>query len=202
MRGAELTRRLLAFARRQPLVPKDIVINEHVANIVKLLNRVLGEQITITLKLGQETWPATVDPIQLEAALTNLATNARDAMPTGGRLTFATGNSMLDEEYAANHSEVEPGEYVMVSVSDTGTGMTPDVVAKIFDPFFTTKELGKGTGLGLSMVFGFMKQSRGHINIYSEPGIGTTFRLYFKRASHGERPEKPKGGPQRRTGTR
>lgn len=182
LHGAELTRRLLTFARRQSLSPQRVALNDLVANIVKLLQRTLGEQISIALDLASVTWPVVVDPAQLEAAIANLATNARDAMPKGGSLTIVTANRHLDDDYAALHAEVTVGDYALIEVSDTGTGMTPEVVTKIFEPFYTTKEQGKGTGLGLSMVFGFMKQSGGHINVYSEPGIGTTFRLYLPRA--------------------
>jgi PAS domain S-box-containing protein len=182
LRGADLTRRLLAFARRQPLQPTRIAVNELIATIIKLLGRTLGEQIQISLDLDPDTWPIVADPAQLESTLTNLATNARDAMPRGGQLTIVTGNRYLDEDYAALHAEVQPGEYAVIEISDTGTGMPPDIVTRIFEPFYTTKEQGKGTGLGLSMVFGFMKQSGGHINVYSEVGIGTTFRLYLPRA--------------------
>jgi signal transduction histidine kinase len=182
LRGADLTRRLLAFARRQPLRPVPIDVNERVESIIKLLGRTLGENIRITLHLGSEIFPVVADPAQLEACLTNLATNARDAMPSGGNLTVATRNDRLDEDYAADHSEVEPGDFAVIEVSDNGTGMSPDVLNRIFEPFYTTKEQDKGTGLGLSMVFGYIKQSGGHINVYSEPGIGTTFRLYLPRA--------------------
>jgi signal transduction histidine kinase len=178
--GAELTRRLLAFARRQPLRPARIEINKLIEEITKLLRRTLGERVEIALTLDP-TIPAIVaDPSQLETAIANLANNARDAMPNGGRLTVTTGVRYLDADYAADHAEVTPGGYVLIEVSDTGTGMPPDVLARVFEPFFTTKEPGKGTGLGLSMVFGFMKQSGGHINVYSEPGRGTTFRLYLR----------------------
>jgi PAS domain S-box-containing protein len=182
LRGANLIRRLLAFARRQPLRPQRIEINELVAGIVTLLSRTLGEQIEMELRLAPDLWQTVVDPAQLEAAITNLATNARDAMPKGGRLTIATGNRQLDEHYAAEHAGVSVGDYVVIEVTDTGTGMSPETLSHAFEPFFTTKEHGKGTGLGLSMVFGFMKQSGGHINLYSEPGKGTTFRLYLRRA--------------------
>ncbi|HUZ71664.1 MAG TPA: MASE4 domain-containing protein [Stellaceae bacterium] len=185
LRGADLTRRLLAFARRQALQPRRIDVNEHVSGISKLLARTLGEQVTVALALGENIWPVEADPAQLEASLTNLATNARDAMPKGGRLTITTGNRTLDEDYAGLHAEVRPGDYAMIEVSDTGSGMPADTVSHIFEPFFTTKEPGKGTGLGLSMVFGFMKQSGGHINVYSEMGVGTTFRLYLPRAATG-----------------
>jgi PAS domain S-box-containing protein len=183
LRGADLTRRLLAFARRQPLQPARIDVNELVDGITKLLSRTLGEQIEIELCLAPDLWPIVADPAQLEAALTNLATNARDAMPMGGRLTIATGQRVLDTDYASLHPEVVPGDFAMIEVSDTGTGMPPDILARVFEPFFTTKDQGKGTGLGLSMVFGFMKQSGGHINVYSEAGVGTTFRLYLPRAA-------------------
>jgi PAS domain S-box-containing protein len=181
LRGAELTRRLLAFARRQPLAPQSVALNDLVANIVKLLERTLGEQIVIALDLASSVWPVVVDATQFEAIITNLATNARDAMPNGGRLTIATVNSRLDDDYATLHPDVAAGDYVMTMLTDTGTGMTQDVMARIFDPFYTTKKMGMGTGLGLSMVFGFMKQSGGHVSVYSEPGIGSTFRLYLPR---------------------
>jgi PAS domain S-box-containing protein len=181
--GAELTRRLLAFARQQPLRPERIEPNELVSSIVRLLRRTLGENIEITLDLADNLWPVVADPAQLEASLTNLCTNARDAMPKGGRLTIATANRQLDADYAATHVEVTPGDYAAIEVTDTGAGMTREVVERIFEPFFTTKQPGKGTGLGLSMVFGFVKQSGGHISVYSEPGVGTTFRLYLPRAT-------------------
>ena len=180
-RGAELTRRLLAFARRQPLQPQRVAPNDIIAKTAKLLHRTLGEAVEIALELSADLWPTLVDPVQLEASLVNLATNARDAMPSGGRLVIATGNRHLDPVYAASHVGVAPGDYVMISVTDTGTGMAPEVLARVFEPFFTTKEVGRGTGLGLSMVFGFMKQSGGHVAAYSEPGAGTTFRLYLPR---------------------
>jgi signal transduction histidine kinase/ActR/RegA family two-component response regulator len=180
-RGADLIRSLLAFARRQPLQPRRIAINDLMGGIAKLLARTLGERVAVTLELAPDVWPVVADPAQLEAALANLATNARDAMPRGGRLTIATANRHLDEDYGSQHAEVAPGDYAMIEVSDTGSGMPPELLAQIFDPFFTTKSQGEGTGLGLSMVFGFMKQSGGHINVYSEPGAGTTFRLYLPR---------------------
>ena len=182
-RGADLTRRLLAFARQQPLRPQQVDVNELVSGITRLLRRIIGEDVEISLDLAAELWPVVVDPAQLEASLTNLATNARDAMPDGGRLMIVTGNRNLDADYAAQHAEVVPGGYVMLEVSDTGCGMTTEVMHRIFEPFFTTKSRDKGTGLGLSMVFGFIKQSGGHIGVYSEPGIGTTFRLFLPHAA-------------------
>jgi two-component system CheB/CheR fusion protein len=182
-RGADLTRRLLAFARQQPLRPQHVDVNELVSGITRLLRRTIGEDVEISLDLAPELWPVVVDPAQLEASLTNLATNARDAMADGGRLMIVTGNRTLDADYAAQHAEVVPGGYVMLEVSDTGSGMTSEVMHRIFEPFFTTKSRDKGTGLGLSMVFGFIKQSGGHIGVYSEPGIGTTFRLFLPRMS-------------------
>ncbi|HVJ51397.1 MAG TPA: PAS domain S-box protein [Aliidongia sp.] len=191
LRGAELTRRLLAFARRQPLELKRVSLNDLVANIAKLLDRTLGEQIAFAFNLSSFVWPVVVDPMQLEAAIANLATNARDAMPEGGVLTIATANRHLDDEFARLYPDVVPGDYAMVELSDTGIGMTPAVIDKIFDPFYTTKDLGKGTGLGLSMVFGFMKQSGGHVTVYSEPGRGATFRLYLPRSVEGSDEEAP-----------
>jgi CheY-like chemotaxis protein len=181
LRGAELTRRLLAFARRQKLDPTDIAINDLVGGIVGLIRRTLGEDISIVTDLAESVWSVHADPAQLEAAVVNLATNARDAMPNGGRLLISTGNHHLDADYAALHTELIPGDYAMIQVTDTGTGIAPEALDRIFEPFFTTKDQGKGTGLGLSMVFGFIKQSGGHINVYSEPGRGTTFRLYLPR---------------------
>ena len=185
LRGADLTKRLLAFARRQPLQPKRIDLNEQIANITQLLRRTLSETIETRLDLDPALWPVVIDPAQLDASLTNLATNARDAMPKGGRLIIVTSNRHLDADYAEQYAEVTPGDYAMIEVSDSGTGMKPEIATRIFEPFFTTKERDKGTGLGLSMVFGFMKQSGGHISVYSEEGLGTTFRLFFPRATSG-----------------
>jgi CheY-like chemotaxis protein len=183
LRGADLTQRLLAFARRQTLQPRAINLNETIEDLRKLLSRTLGENIEISLDLDPDLWSTVADPAGLDACLTNLATNARDAMPKGGSLLIVTANRHLDTDYAATHAEVTPGDYAMIEVSDTGAGMTPDVAQRVFEPFFTTKQPGRGTGLGLSMVYGFIKQSGGHINLYSEPGIGTTFRLYLPRTA-------------------
>jgi len=185
-RGAELTRSMLAFARRQPLEPKVIDLNQVIAGMEAMLQRILGEDIDIRFLKGEGLWPAVVDAGQLETALLNLAVNARDAMPAGGSLTIETANATLDEDYAQQNVEVRPGEYVMVAVSDSGTGMTPEVLERAFDPYFTTKPVGKGTGLGLSMVFGFVKQSGGHIKAYSEVGHGTTVRLYLPRSAQSQ----------------
>jgi signal transduction histidine kinase/ActR/RegA family two-component response regulator len=180
--GRELTRRLLAFARRQPLLPEKIDANELIGDISKLLARTLGERVRIRLQLDSDASPIVADRVQLETAIANLANNARDAMPNGGELIIASRNAGLDEAYAASHSEVAAGDYVLIEITDTGHGMPPEVQARIFEPFYTTKGVGKGTGLGLSMVFGFIKQSGGHISVYSEPGRGTTFRLYLPPA--------------------
>ena len=182
-RGANLTRHLLAFARKQPLQPREIDVNALVLEAAKLLHPTLGEHVQITPLLSPDAWTAQVDPNQLTTAVLNLALNARDAMPDGGKLALETSNTFLDEAYAAMHNEVVPGEYVMIAVSDTGTGIAPANLERVFDPFFTTKGVGKGTGLGLSMVFGFVKQSGGHIKIYSELGHGTTVKIYLPRAS-------------------
>jgi CheY-like chemotaxis protein len=178
--GGELTRRLLAFARRQPLQPERLDLNALICGISKLLARTLGENVEISLNLDEAISAITADKVQVETAIANLANNARDAMPGGGRLIIATRNVELDDDYAAEHAETEPGPYVEMEVTDTGGGMAPAVLKRVFEPFYTTKDIGKGTGLGLSMVFGFMKQSGGHINVYSEVGRGTTFRLYFR----------------------
>lgn len=180
-RAAELTSRLLAFARRQPLEPQRVDVNRLIGDMEELLRRTVTEDIEIEWIRAGGLWPAEVDPGQLESAVLNLAINARDAMPGGGRLTIETANSRLDDDYAAGNPGVAPGQYVMVSISDTGTGMPPEVVARAFEPFFTTKPSGKGSGLGLSMVYGFVKQSGGHAKIYTELGEGTTIRLYFPR---------------------
>jgi PAS domain S-box-containing protein len=182
-RGANLTRHLLAFARKQPLQPREVDVNALILETAKLLHPTLGEQIEIAPLLAADAWTALVDPNQLTTAILNLALNARDAMPGGGKLTLETNNIYLDEGYASMHSEVTAGNYVMIAVSDTGAGIAAGNLEKVFDPFFTTKEVGKGTGLGLSMVFGFVKQSNGHIKIYSEEGHGTTVKIYLPRAT-------------------
>ncbi|WP_428489267.1 CHASE3 domain-containing protein [Rhodopila sp.] len=181
-RGATLTRQLLAFARKQPLTPAPIDLAAAMPDLVPLLRRTLGEHIEVRYVETAALWPAMADPAQLESAVLNLALNARDAMPGGGRLTIELANKVLDQDYARHHAEVDVGDYTMLAVSDTGHGMTADVLDRVFEPFFTTKPDGQGTGLGLPMVFGFVKQSGGHVKIYSEPGEGTTVRLYLPRA--------------------
>ncbi|MBR7621782.1 response regulator [Phenylobacterium sp. 20VBR1] len=180
-RAAGLTARLLAFARRQPLNPTRLQINAVVRDLTDLLHRTLGEQVELETVLSSRVWVIEADQNQLESALVNLAVNARDAMPEGGKLTIETDNTELDERYAETDAEVIPGQYVVVAVSDCGEGMSKETLDRVFEPFFTTKEVGKGTGLGLSMVYGFVKQSGGHVTIYSEPGMGTTVKLYFPR---------------------
>ncbi len=181
-RAASLTHRLLAFARRQSLDTKPSDINKLVAGMEDLLHRTLGEHIELRTMLDPEIWPAMTDDNQLENAILNLAINARDAMPDGGRLTIETGNSRLDEAYARLNDDVTAGDYVVIAVTDTGSGMTADVLAKAFDPFFTTKPIGEGTGLGLSMIYGFVKQCAGHVRIYSEVGTGSSVKMFFPRA--------------------
>ncbi len=180
-RAASLTARLLAFSRQQPLAPQVLDANRVVTGMSDLLRRTLGETIGVETVLAGGLWKTPADPSQIENAILHLAVNARDAMPEGGSLTIETANSHLDDAYAAAHAEVVAGQYVMIAVTDTGTGMTPDVLAKAFEPFFTTKPVNKGTGLGLSQVFGFVKQSGGHVKIYSEPGEGTTVKIYLRR---------------------
>jgi PAS domain S-box-containing protein len=180
-RAASLTHRLLAFSRRQALSPKPLDINKFLAGSAEFLNRSLGETIDIETVGAAGLWTVEVDSDQLEVALLNLAINARDAMPNGGKLTIEAANAILDREYCRSNPEVSPGQYIVVSVSDTGSGMAKDVLARAFEPFFTTKDLGQGTGLGLSQVYGFVKQSGGHIKIYSEVGQGTTVKTYFPR---------------------
>jgi PAS domain S-box-containing protein len=187
-RGAALTHRLLAFSRQQTLVAQKLEFNRLIRDMGELLRRSLGEHVEIELTLAPDLWPALADSGQVENSLLNLAINARDAMPDGGKLTIETANVHLDEDYAGSNAEVASGDYVMMAVTDTGTGMAPDVLAHVFEPFFTTKEVGKGTGLGLSMIYGFAKQSGGHVKIYSEIGHGTTVRLYLPRFANGAEP--------------
>jgi CheY-like chemotaxis protein len=200
--AAALTQRLLAFARRQPLDPKPLNVNALVSGMSDLLHRTLGETIAIETVLGAGLWAIEADANQLEATLLNLAVNARDAMPDGGRLTVETANTHIDEAYAAQLPDVRAGQYVMVSISDTGTGMDAETVARAFEPFFTTKPVGKGTGLGLSQVYGFVKQSGGHVKIYSEVGIGTTVRIYLPRLPAGAAPAPVPAPHPTPTGTR
>jgi nitrogen-specific signal transduction histidine kinase/CheY-like chemotaxis protein len=181
-RAASLTHRLLAFSRRQMLDSKTVDVNRLTASMEDLIRRTVGPAIQVETVISGNLWKTLCDANQLESALLNLAINARDAMPDGGRLTIETANVRLDEAYAGRHPEVAAGQYVAVSVTDTGTGMAPDVIARVFEPFFTTKPLGQGTGLGLSMVYGFAQQSNGCTRVYSEPGRGTTVRLYLPRS--------------------
>ncbi len=179
--AASLTQRLLAFSRRQPLDPKPVDVNSLVGGMAELLNRSLGEIVAVETVRGAGLWKIEVDPNALESAILNLAVNARDAMPRGGRLTIETVNAYIDEAYAISHAEIAPGQYVLISVSDTGEGMNPETLERAFEPFFTTKPVGQGTGLGLSQVYGFVKQSGGHVKIYSEVGQGTTVKIYLPR---------------------
>jgi PAS domain S-box-containing protein len=185
-RGAKLASQLLAFGRRQPLEPKVINIARLLANFEDLLARSLGEAIDIEIVTSAGLWNCLIDAAQVENALLNLAINARDAMKGIGKLTIEAGNAFLDDEYAAKHADVAAGQYVMLAVTDSGSGMSPEVIAQAFEPFFSTKPEGEGSGLGLSMVYGFVKQSGGHINIYSEIGLGTTIKLYLPRAHESE----------------
>jgi signal transduction histidine kinase len=180
-RAAQLTARLLAFSRQQPLDPKVLDVNKLVGGMSELLRRTIGESLRVETVLAGGLWRTFADPGQLENAIVNLCVNARDAMPEGGKLTIETANTHLDDAYAAANVEVTAGQYVMISVTDTGTGMPPEVVERAFDPFYTTKGAGRGTGLGLSQVHGFVKQSQGHVKIYSEPGVGTTIKIYLPR---------------------
>jgi signal transduction histidine kinase len=184
-RAAALTQRLLAFSRLQPLNPKPLDVNKLVAGMSELLHRTLGESIAVETVLGSRLWRVESDANQLESALLNLCVNGRDAMTDGGKLTIETSNVFLDEAYA-KEQDIRPGQYVSIAVSDTGCGMTRDVLEKVFEPFFTTKDVGKGSGLGLSQVYGFMKQSGGHVKIYSEVGNGTTVKLYLPRLYGGD----------------
>ncbi|TCT03928.1 response regulator [Aquabacter spiritensis] len=194
LRAATLTQRLLAFSRRQPLDPKPTDVNRLVTVVSEMLRRTLGERVLVETVLAGGLWRAEIDPNQLESAMLNLAVNARDAMPNGGKLTIETANAYLDEAYAAAHEEVDAGQYVVVCVSDTGSGMPPEVLERAFEPFFTTKGPSEGTGLGLSQVYGFVKQSGGHVKIYSEIGEGTTVKIYLPRLRGAHAPVSPSRG--------
>jgi len=185
-RGSKLASQLLAFARQQPLLPKVINLERLIRHSGDMLIRALGEGIEIETVSAGGLWNTCVDPVQLETALLNLVINARDAMNGRGKLTIEAGNAFLDDNYVLGHTEVRPGQYVMVAVSDTGGGIHPEILEKVFDPFFSTKPAGQGTGLGLSMVHGFVKQSGGHIKIYSERGQGSTVRIYLPRSQEDE----------------
>jgi signal transduction histidine kinase/CheY-like chemotaxis protein len=195
-RGSDLTRSLLAFARKQPLMPRDIDIGQKIVGMEQLLRRTLGEHIECEFRLDEKLWQASVDPGQLASALLNLVLNARDAMPSGGKLTVEVQNTSLGESDVDVNGEARPGDYVMVAVTDTGTGMTAEVAGRAFEPFFTTKEVGKGTGLGLSMVYGFARQSGGAMQIRSEPGHGTAVRLFFPRVGVPQTSAAPSAGQQ------
>jgi CheY-like chemotaxis protein len=182
-RGARLTHRMLAFARRQPLQSYAVDLNETVSGMSMMLSRTLGEHIALSSNLAADAWRVLADPSQIEEALLNLAINARDAMPKGGQLIIETSNVHFSPEDVAQNNELSPGDYVSLIVSDTGQGMSADVAARAIEPFFTTKEVGKGSGLGLSMVYGFVKQSQGHMVIYSELDFGTSIKLFLPRAA-------------------
>lgn len=182
-RGANLTQGLLAFSRKQTLKPEPFDANETIDRIENLLRRTLGETVDLKIARKDGGWLAEADPAQLESAILNLAVNANDAMNNAGTLTIETSDTSLDEHYAATHEEVEPGDYVLIAVSDNGPGMSEEVLSRALEPFFTTKEVGEGTGLGLSMIYGYAKQSRGHLSIYSEVGVGSTVKLYLPRST-------------------
>jgi PAS domain S-box-containing protein len=200
-RATALTRQLLAFSRRQPFEPKSMRIDERVQDMEKMLCRLLGPPVRLVTATDADLAAIMADPSQLEQVVLNLAVNSRDAMPQGGTLTIETRNVRLDEPYALGASAVPPGAYVMLAVSDTGTGMNPETLARLFEPFFTTKEKGKGTGLGLSTVYGIVKQSQGHVLVYSEPGVGTTFKCYFPISDVRPRVARPAQAPLEVTGT-
>jgi signal transduction histidine kinase len=201
-RAATLTQRLLAFARQQPLSPQPLDANKMIIAMSDLLHSTLGEHIQIETVAAAGLWTINADSQQLENAVLNIAINARDAMPDGGKLTIETANTYLDEAYCKLNPEIEPGQFAMVAITDTGVGMAADVAARVFDPFFTTKSAGKGTGLGLSQVYGFVKQSRGHVKIYSEPGAGTTVKIYLPRLAGDARDIKRAAIEPVRTGDR
>jgi len=185
--AARLTHRLLAFSRRQALAPSQIDLNRVISGVTDLVRRSIGETVEFETVLAAGLWPTFADTHQLENVLVNLVVNARDAMPNGGRVTIETGNAYLDETYAAGFGDVAPGQYVLLSVTDTGTGVPPELIDRVFEPFFTTKREGEGSGLGLAMTHGFVKQSGGHIRLYSELGQGTTVKIYLPRLVGAER---------------
>ncbi|MGC9957453.1 CHASE3 domain-containing protein [Roseiarcus sp.] len=188
-RAASLTQRLLAFSRQQVLSPQQVDLNRLVASLSEMLTRTVGETIAVETILGSGLWPTFVDVSQLENAIVNLVVNARDAMPHGGRITIETANASLDEAYCRQFGDVAPGQYALLSVSDTGTGISPEHLSKVFEPFFTTKSASMRTGLGLAMIYGFVKQSKGHVRIYSEVGHGTTAKIYLPRMTGAPRIE-------------
>jgi two-component system cell cycle sensor histidine kinase/response regulator CckA len=180
-RATSLVKQLLSFSRREVVEPRQLDLNEHITELEKMLRRIIGEDIELKTSLAENLWPVVMDPAQVDQVVMNLAVNARDAMPQGGTLIIETSNVILDEAYAARYLSVEPGEYVLLTISDTGVGMSAYVKSRIFEPFFTTKEWGKGTGLGLATVYGIVKQNEGHIGVYSEIGQGTVFKIYLPR---------------------
>jgi signal transduction histidine kinase/CheY-like chemotaxis protein len=201
-RAATLTQRLLAFARQQPLAPQPLDANKMILGMSGLLQSTLGEQIHIETVTTAGLWTTNADAQQLENAILNVAINARDAMAEGGKLTIETANTYLDEAYCLQNPEIQPGQYVMIGITDTGVGIPPEIAARVFDPFFTTKPSGKGTGLGLSQVYGFVKQSQGHVKIYSEPGSGTTLKIYLPRLMGDARDIERRAAEPMRTGDR
>lgn len=192
--GSKLTDQLLTFARRRHMDVQVVELNELVVNIADMLRRTLGQHITLSTSLAPDAWPTRADPGQFQSAIVNMAVNARDAMPQGGKLVIETRNILIDGDLATLHRELQPGQYVQLSISDTGTGMPPELCDRVFEPFFTTKEKGRGTGLGLAMVYGFVKQCGGHVTIYSEVGLGTTINLYLPRADAAVAPSSPGSG--------
>jgi CheY-like chemotaxis protein len=180
-RSADLTRQLLAFARKQTIDPRVINLNHTIEGMLKMLGRLIGENIELSWMPGSDLWPIKMDPSQVDQMLANLCVNARDAISGIGKITIETGNAALDETYCQSHEDFTPGEYAMIAVTDNGSGMDEGMLENIFEPFFTSKGMGEGTGLGLATVYGVVKQNNGFINVYSEPGLGTTFRIYLPR---------------------
>jgi CheY-like chemotaxis protein len=194
-RSADLTRQLLTFARQQTIAPKVLDLNETVSGMLKMLQRLIGENLHLTWKPAADLWQTKIDPSQVDQILANLCVNARDAIEDTGRITIESDNCTIDTDYCTNHQDAVPGEYVRLSVSDDGTGMDKETLPHIFEPFYTTKEMGKGTGLGLATVYGAVKQNNGFINIYSEPGQGTTFSIYLPRDATSKSSQSATEGP-------